>query len=50
MSEVLGHPPKVILIRLGNCSVGTVESLLREHFADVVALFQDDGRGLLELP
>ena len=50
MSEALGHPPKVILIRLGNCSVGTVESLLRERYADIIDLVQDDARGLLELP
>jgi predicted nuclease of predicted toxin-antitoxin system len=40
-SLVLGHPPKVIWIRLGNCSVGDTEALLRELFI-VVRRFHDD--------
>ena len=50
LSETRGHPPKVVLIRLGNCSRQAVVSLLREHYADLVSLHQDDRRGLLELP
>lgn len=30
-SYVLGFPPKVIWIRLGNCSTGSIERLLRER-------------------
>jgi predicted nuclease of predicted toxin-antitoxin system len=29
LALVKGHPPKVIWIRLGNCSTGQIESLLR---------------------
>jgi predicted nuclease of predicted toxin-antitoxin system len=50
LSRTLGPPPKVILMTSGNGPTSDVEALLRERFADVVALFQDDGRGLLELP
>ena len=31
-SLVLGPPPKVIWIRLGNCSVADTDSLLKERF------------------
>ena len=48
--RTLGPPPKVILITSGNGPTSNVESLFRERFADVVALLQDDRRGLLELP
>ena len=50
LSHARGYPPKVVLIRLGNCPWQAVGSLLREHYADIVALHQDDRRGLLELP
>ena len=50
MSGDPGHPPKVVLITLPNCLREDVEALLRDRCADVVALLQDDRRGLLELP
>ena len=34
-SFALGHPPKVIWIRLGNCSVDDVANLLRERYIKV---------------
>ncbi|ADI13846.1 DUF5615 family PIN-like protein [Truepera radiovictrix] len=30
-SFLLGHPPKVVWVRLGNCSTSDVERLLRQH-------------------
>ena len=33
-SLVLGHPPKVIWVKLGNCSTETVEQILRDHLED----------------
>jgi predicted nuclease of predicted toxin-antitoxin system len=30
-SSVFGHPPKIIWIKLGNCSTDEVEKLLRKH-------------------
>lgn len=50
MSGRLGQPPKVVLIRLGNCPVAAVVSLLRERYGEVMDWYRDDGRGLLELP
>ena len=34
-SFVLGHPPKLVWVRLGNCSTFEVEELLRRNFASV---------------
>ncbi|MBJ7899053.1 MAG: hypothetical protein GC158_03800 [Cyanobacteria bacterium RI_101] len=41
LSLVFGNPPKVIWIRLGNCSTLQVENLLRRDF-DVIRLFYED--------
>ena len=35
MSRTRGHPPKVILITLRNCSTATVAALLRRHPTDL---------------
>jgi predicted nuclease of predicted toxin-antitoxin system len=40
-SLLFGHPPKIIWVRLGNCSTGTVETLLREQ-SDTIRAFVDD--------
>jgi len=40
-SLVLGSPPKVIWVRLGNCSTADVEQLLR-HYEDSIKEFDDD--------
>lgn len=50
LSDRYGHPPKAVLIRLGNGPARDVEILLRERYADLLALDQDESRGLLELP
>lgn len=50
LSLVFGIPPKVIWLRLGNCSTRQVEELLRRDF-DVIKLFyKDDTVSLLALP
>lgn len=38
---VFGHPPKVVWLRLGNCSTAAVAELLRNRRADLV-LFESD--------
>ena len=43
-----GHPPKVILIRIGNCRVREVESLVRDHYDEILAFVQDPARGIIE--
>jgi predicted nuclease of predicted toxin-antitoxin system len=41
LSLVFGNPPKVIWLRLGNCSTSQVENLLRKEF-DVIKYFSED--------
>ena len=49
LSLVLGNPPKVIWIRIGNCSTSEVEDILRRDF-DVIKLFyEDEDLSLLDL-
>ena len=47
---VLGPPPKVVWIRLGNCRTGLVESLLRQRFEQVRAFCDDPSESLCALP
>jgi predicted nuclease of predicted toxin-antitoxin system len=50
LSLVLGNPPKVVWLRLGNCSTSDVENLLRRNF-DVIKVFsEDESVSLLALP
>lgn len=50
LSLVFGNPPKVVWLRLGNCSTRQVEELLRLDF-DVIRLFyEDESVSLLVLP
>lgn len=37
LSVLRGFPPKVVWIRLGNCSTSDIEQLLRKRFEQVVA-------------
>lgn len=48
-SFVLGFPPKVVWVRLGNCSTGDVEKLLRRRFTAVEAFIADDYASFLTL-
>ena len=48
-SFVLGYPPKVVWVRLGNCSTSDVVSLLRKHFAVIEAFAKDDYASFLTL-
>jgi predicted nuclease of predicted toxin-antitoxin system len=50
LSLVFGNPPKVVWIRLGNCSTAQVEYLMRREF-DVIKLFyEDESVSLVALP
>jgi predicted nuclease of predicted toxin-antitoxin system len=40
-SLVIGHPPKVVWIRRGNCSTTDIEEILRRHVGDVLAFERD---------
>ena len=48
-SFVRGHPPKVIWIRLGNCTTAEVEQVLRTRRDDVLKFEVDDQAALLVL-
>ena len=41
-SFLFGHPPKVIWLRRGNCSTTEIETILRNHYDDIVAFDEDD--------
>jgi predicted nuclease of predicted toxin-antitoxin system len=48
-SFVFGQPPKVVWVRLGNCSTSDVEKLLRKNFAVIKAFYEDDYASFLSL-
>ncbi len=49
LSFALGHPPKVIWIRRGNCSTSEIESILRERHNDLLAFYEDDAGAFFAL-
>ncbi len=49
-SMLLGHPPKVIWVRLGNCTTTQVHDLLRARHADVAEFERDASGSFLILP
>jgi predicted nuclease of predicted toxin-antitoxin system len=49
-SLLYGHPPKFIWLRVGNCPVGVIESLLRKHSVAIHTFGLDDKRSHLMLP
>ena len=48
-SVVFGFPPKVIWIRLGNCSTAQVAALLRSKYLLIKAFYDDDYASFLSL-
>lgn len=48
-SALLGFPPKVIWIRLGNCTTTEIESALRRHHEDIDVFNKDEGAGVLTI-
>lgn len=48
-SFLLGHPPKVIWVRVGNCSTKMIEALLRRHVVEVAAFLDDEQKSFLAL-
>jgi predicted nuclease of predicted toxin-antitoxin system len=39
-SFMFGHPPKLVWVRLGNCSTADVERLLRRRFAAITIFYK----------
>ncbi len=50
LSLVFGNPPKVIWLRLGNCSTSQVENLLCQNFDTIRLFHEDENLSLLALP
>ena len=50
LSEISGQPPKVVLITLANGPTAEVETLLRERHADLLAFYEENDRGFVEMP
>ncbi len=48
-SLLFGFPPKVIWVRLGNCSTRQVEALLRQDLDTIQRFFADDYASFLAL-
>lgn len=49
LSVLHGSPPKVIWLRLGNCTTADVERALRHSFATIVDFLADPAVDVLEL-
>lgn len=49
LSVVLGPPPKVIWIRLGNCSTSDIARLLRFRAPEIQTFVAQEDAGFLEL-
>lgn len=50
LSLVFGNPPKVIWLRLGNCSTSEVGNLRRRDFHVIKHFYEDEQVSLLSLP
>jgi predicted nuclease of predicted toxin-antitoxin system len=48
-SFLFGYPPKVIWVRLGNCSTADVEKLLRTNIAAIESFYADSYASFLSL-
>jgi predicted nuclease of predicted toxin-antitoxin system len=49
LSVFRGFPPKVILLRVGNCTTGQIVVVLRSNAAAIAGFMGDPASGLLEL-
>lgn len=50
LSFLRGAPPKVVWLRLGNCTTHQIESLLRGRHADIMSFASQSEASLLLLP
>ncbi len=49
LNILLGHPPKVIWLRIGNCKVKEVENIIRSNIYNLNKFFEDSDMGLIEI-
>lgn len=48
-STLFGFPPKVILIKTGNCKIGYIEALMRQNIDFIFDFLNDSENGLLTI-
>jgi predicted nuclease of predicted toxin-antitoxin system len=48
-SFVEGHPPKIVWVRLGNCSTKAIEALLRHRASEINEFLADEEKSFLGL-
>ena len=48
-SFLLGYPPKVVWLRIGNCSTPAIEGILRRYAVDILSFEHDRDVALLVL-
>jgi predicted nuclease of predicted toxin-antitoxin system len=48
-SLVQGHPPKIIMIAVGNCTTARVEQLVRKYLVEIASFEADPAASLIEL-
>ena len=48
-SFLYGYPPKVVWVRLGNCSTADVERVLRTNYEVIKDFFEDESAAFLSL-
>ncbi len=49
-SMLLGHPPKVVWLNIGNCTTADINALLQERQPDLLAFDEDETASFLILP
>lgn len=49
LSLLLGFPPKVIWIRIGNCTTKNIESLIRSNAQEIDDFYRESNLGILIL-
>lgn len=48
-SFVLGHPPKIVWLRLGNSSTNAIEALIRDRATQIEEFLADEEKSFLSL-
>lgn len=48
-SFLLGHPPKIVWLRLGNCSTAAIALLLRDRLEEIEEFVADEQKSMLVL-
>jgi predicted nuclease of predicted toxin-antitoxin system len=49
MVSLFGFPPKVVLIRRGNCSTKLILSLLEQHLDEIRLFISDNENGIFTI-